>query len=152
MQGNSPLGTTSETLWNMLDAVPPLAINNYFNPSQMNVFSTDYGAVINNLREQNASKFQNDMGDYYSQWVAYKKTNPTIPPGGITVLFNNWAQMNLPPDLAEQCYIDYEQIAQGTVPVAVQMWLQAGGGTGGTKAYNGTIAQLNSAILSAPGA
>jgi hypothetical protein len=152
VQGNAPLGATSEALWNILDVVPPLSVSNYFNPSQMNVFSTDYGAVINNLKEQNASKFQNDMGDYYAQWRAYLKTSPTVPQGGIVALFNNWAQLNLPPDLAQQTYTDYQQIAQGTVPVAVQMWLNAGGGVGGVKAYNGTIAQLNSAIQSAPGA
>jgi hypothetical protein len=152
VQGNSPLGSTSEALWNILDAVPPLSVNSYFNPSQINVFSTDYGAVINNLKEQNSSKFQNDMGDYYSQWNAYKKTNPTIPPGGILTLFNNWAQLNMPPDQAQQCYTDYQQISQGTVPVAVQMWLNAGGGTGGVKAYNETIVQLQSALQSAPSA
>jgi hypothetical protein len=152
VQGNAPLGSTSEALWNIFDVVPPLSVSNYFNPSQANVFSTDYGAVINNLKEQNANKFQNDMGDYYAQWRAYLKTSPTIPQGGITQLFYNWAQLNLPPDLAQQAYTDYQQISQGTVPVAVQMWLNAGGGTGGVKAYNATIAQLQSALQAAPGA
>jgi hypothetical protein len=53
-QGHTPLGSTSEALWNMLDVVPPLSISNFFNPSQANVFSTDYGAVVTNLKEQNA--------------------------------------------------------------------------------------------------
>lgn len=151
VQGNSPLGATSEILWNLFDAVPPASINNMFNPSQGNVFSTDYGAVINNLKEQNANKFQNDMGDYYAQWRAYLKTSPTMPQGGITALFNNWAQLNMPPDQAQQCYTDYQQISQGTVPAAVQLWLNAGGSTGGVKAYNATIAQLQSALqASAP--
>jgi hypothetical protein len=150
IQGNTPLGSTSEILWNMFDAVPPLSISNFFNPSQGNVFSTDYGAVINNLKEQNANKFQNDMGDYYQQWRTYLKTSPTMPQGGILALFYNWAQMNLPPDQAQQCYTDYQQISQGAVPAAVQMWLNAGGSTGGTKAYNGTIAQLQSSLQAAP--
>lgn len=152
VQGNTPLGATSEILWNMLDVVPPLSINNAFNPSQGNVFSTDYGAVLMNLKPQNANSFQNDMGDYYSQWTAYLNTNPTMPQGGILALFNNWAQMHMSPDQAQQCYTDYEQVAQGTVPAAVQMWLNAGGSKGGTKAYNATIAQLQSALLAAPGA
>ena len=151
VQGNTPLGSTSEIFWNMLDVVPPLSINNFFNPSQGNVFSSDYGAVVMNLKDQNANKFQNDMGDYYQQWRAYLKTNPTMPQGGIIVLFNNWAQLNLPPDMAQQCYTDYQQISQGTVPAAVQMWLNAGGSTGGTKAYNATIAQLQSALQSTRG-
>jgi hypothetical protein len=149
MQGNVPLGSTSETLWNMLDVVPPLSISSYFNPSQGNIFSSDYGIVINNLKEQNSNKFMNDMGDYYSQWRAYLKTNPTIPQGGIIALFNNWSQLNMPPDQAQQCYTDYQQIAQGAVPTAVQMWLNAGG-AGAPKAYNATIQQLKSALQSAP--
>ena len=152
MQGNTPLGATSEILWNMLDVVPPASITSYFNPSQDNVFSTDYGAVIMNLKPQNSNQFQTDMGDYYSQWTAYLKTNPTMPQGGMPVLFNNWAQMHMPPNQAQQCYTDYQQIAQGTVPAAVQMWLNAGGSTGGTKAYNATIADLQNMLQAAPGA
>lgn len=150
VQGASPLGSTSEVLWNIADAVPPLSVSHYFNPSQLNVFSTDYGAVINNLKPQNAQKFQNDMGDYYSAWVAYLNTSPTIPQGGILALFQTWSQLHMPPDQAQQCYTDYQQVSQGVVPVAVSMWGKAGGSTGGTKAYNATIAQLQSALNSAP--
>lgn len=151
-QGSAPLSSTSESLWNILDVVPPATVNNFYNPSQANVFSTDYGAVINNLKPQNASAFQNLMGDYYSQWVAYLKSTPppTIPPGGMTALFYNWSQMNMPPGQAQQAYTAYQQIAQGVVPVAVQMWLNAGGSAGGVKAYNNTITALQNALLSAP--
>ena len=149
-QGNAPVGNTSESLWNIFDVVPPLAINNYYNPSQANVFSQDYGAVINNLKPQNSSAFQNIMGDYYSQWMSYLNSNPTMPQGGIIALFNNWSQMHMPPNQAQSAYTAWQQVAQGVVPVAVQMWLNAGGATGGVKAYNSTIAQLQSALLSAP--
>jgi hypothetical protein len=151
VQGHSPLGATSEILSNLFDSVPPQSINNLFNPSQGNVFSTDYGAVINNLKAQNANKFMNDIGDYYSQWTAYLKTNPAIPQGGISALFDNWSQLHMPPDQAQQCYTDYLQVSQGVVPVAVQMWLAAGGGTGGVNAYNATIAQLQSALQASQG-
>jgi hypothetical protein len=150
-QGNAPVGNTSESLWNIFDVVPPLAINNFYNPSQANIFSLDYGAVINNLKPQNSNAFQSIMGDYYSQWVAYLRTVTTVPQGGMTALFNNWAQLHLPPNLVQTAYTAYQQIAQGLVPVAVQMWLNAGGATSGVKAYNNTIAQLQSALASAPG-
>lgn len=150
-QGSSPLGTTSEILWEIFDATPPLSISNYYNPSQFNSFSADYGAVINNLIPQNSNKFQIDMGDYYSQWVAYLKTSPTVPnPGGMPQLFQNWAQYNMPPNQAQVCYTDYQQISQGIVPVAVQMWLNAGGSIGGTKAYNKTIGMVNIALQGSP--
>lgn len=151
VQGAAPLGTTSEQLWNIFDVVPPLSVSNYFNPSQNNVFSSDYGAVINNLIPQNSDRFQTDMGDYYSQWTAYLASTPTpaMPAGGMPELFKNWAAFHMPPNQAQTCYTDYQSVAQGAIPVAVQMWLNAGGGTGGTKAYNSTIADLNQQLQSA---
>ncbi|HEX8649244.1 MAG TPA: hypothetical protein VF708_00240 [Pyrinomonadaceae bacterium] len=150
-QGNQPIYSTSEQLWNIFDAVPPPTINNYFNPGQFNVFSSDYGAVINNLKPQNAGRFQTDMGDYYALWIAYLRTGPAMPRGGIQELFSKWAYMNMPPDQAQQVITDWAEVSQGVVPVAVQMWLNAGGSTGGVKAYNNTIATLKNAIASTPG-
>ncbi|MGI4734862.1 MAG: hypothetical protein ACRYG7_06730 [Janthinobacterium lividum] len=152
VQGVEPLGTTSETLWNIFDAVPPLSVTSYYNSGQSNVFSSDYGAVLANLIPQNSNSFQNDMGDYYSQWTTYLATNPAMPAtGGILQLFQNWSQMHMPPDQAQQCYTDYQQISQGTVPAAMTMWLAAGGATGAQKAYNATINQLKSALQSTSG-
>jgi len=147
VQGNSPLGSTSESLWNIVDVVPPLSVSHYFNPSELNVFSTDYGGVINNLNPQNAQNFQTHMGDYYSRWMNYLKTVQTVPQGGVLALFYNWSQLNMPPGQAKQCYADWQELSEGVVPVAVQMWLNAGGGTGGVKAYNNTIAALQRALL-----
>ena len=152
IQGAAPIGSTSEQLWNIFDGIPPLSVNQKFSGSQGNNFSTDYGAVINNLKPQNAGKFQQDMGDYYSDWTAYLKSSPAMPPGGILQLFKNWADLNMPPDKAQQCYTDWQQVSQGVVPVAVQLWLNAGGGTGGRKVYTVTIDQLLTAIRSAPSA
>jgi hypothetical protein len=149
IQGAAPLGSTSEQLWNIFDVVPPLSVSNYYNPSQLNVFSADYGAVINNLIPQNSNKFQTDMGDYYSQWVTYLKAQTSLPAGGVLQLFQTWSAINMPPNQAQTCYTDYQQIAQGAIPTAVQMWINSGG-AGTQKAYNATIAQLNQALPSAP--
>ena len=144
-QANTPLGSTSQQVWQVFDVVPPMSINNIYNPSEANVFSTDYGSIIANLKTQNANKFQQDMGDYYASWTAYLKTNPTLPQGGITQLFYNWSQMNMPPDQAQQCYTDWQQVSQGTVPAAMNLWL-ASGGASGTKAYNVTIDQIKTLL------
>lgn len=150
VQGAAPVGSTSEGLWNIFDAVPPLSVSNYFNPAQTNSFSTNYGSIIANLKPQNAQRFVTDMGDYYSQWVAYLKTGPTIPSGGMVQLFSNWANLNLPdPGMVQQCITDFQQVSQGTVPVALTLWLNSGGATG-AKAYNATIAGLNAQLSSAP--
>jgi hypothetical protein len=142
VQGSQPLGTTSEEIWKIADVVPPMSVTNFYNPSQANVFSSDYGAVVANLKPQNDTAFQSIMGDYYNNWMTYLGTNPTMPQGGILALFQNWAAMHLSPGTAQAAYTAYQQVSQGTVPVAVQLWLAAGGGTGGVKAYNGTMAQL----------
>src|SRR5262249_976836 len=122
-QTHLPLGNLSEDLWHIFDAVPPLSINQYYNPSQFNLLSQNYGAVVNHLNPQNGSTFQTAMGDYYPRWVAYLKTNPSIPSGGILALFQAWAQMNMPPDQAQTCYTLYQQIASDAVVVAVQKWI-----------------------------
>ncbi|GAB3723433.1 hypothetical protein GCM10027594_04360 [Hymenobacter agri] len=151
VQGAAPLGTTSEQLWNVFDVVPPLSVSNYFNPAQNNVFSSDYGAVINNLIPQNSNSFQNDMGDYYSAWTAYLQAQTTLPAGGVLALFQTWSAIHMPPDQAQTCYTDYQQVSQGVIPTAVGMWVNAGGSTGKQhKAYNATIAQLQTQIASAP--
>lgn len=149
IQGADPIGSTSEQLWNILDVVPPLSISNYYNPAQSNVFSSDYGAVVNNLVPQNSNSFQNHMGDYYSQWMTYLQAQTTLPTGGVLALFQTWSAIHMPPNQAQQCYTDYQQVAQGVVPVAVSMWLAAGGASA-QKAYNGTISQLQSQLQSAP--
>lgn len=151
-QGNVAIGSTSETMWNFFDVVPPASVTNFYNPSQANVFSSDYGAVVNNLVPQNSNSFQTAMGDYYAQWVAYLHSTPapTMPTGGILALFQQWAEFNLPPNQAQACYTDYQQVAQGAVPVAVQMWIAAGG-AGAQMAYNSTIAQLLSALQGVAG-
>lgn len=150
-QGNGALGTTSETLWNIFDVVPPASVSNYYNPSQANVFSSNYGAVINNLVPQNSNSFQAHMGDYYARWLTYLGTSPKIPEkGGILALFEQWAALHLPPNLAQQCITDYQQISQGAVPVAVQMWLDAGG-AGKQKAYNATVADLSAQLVGTRG-
>lgn len=153
MQGNVAVGSTSESLWNIFDVVPPLSVSNFYNPSQANVFSQDYGAVVNNLVPQNSNAFQQNMGDYYAQWTAYLKStpSPSIPKGGILELFQNWSALNMPPNQAQQCATDYQEIAQGVVPVGVQMWLNAGGAPA-QKAYNQTITDLQNALQGTRGA
>jgi hypothetical protein len=154
VQGFQPIGATSENLWNVADVTPPESVTNFFNPTQVNVFSTNYGAVINNLIPQGASTFITLMGDYYAKWqsylIPYQNGTKSLPSGGLIQLFQGWAQLNMPPGQAQQAITNYQQVAQGTVPVAVQMWINAGGGAAGTKAYNTTISNLQTALQSAP--
>lgn len=150
-QGYQRVGSTSEALWNIFDAIPPMSLSHFWNPAQVDNFSSVYGGVINNLIPQNSGRFQAAMGDYYSKWVDYLHTTPppVIPSGGIRALFDTWQQLNMPPEQGQNAYTEYQEVSQGVVPVAVQMWLDAGGGTGGVKAYNATVEDLTAQITPA---
>jgi hypothetical protein len=149
-QAHLPLGNLSEDLWHIFDAVPPLSITQYYNPAQYNIFSLDYGGVVNHLNPQNSDDFQNKMADYYPKWTNYLKTNPQIPKDGILELFKNWSELNMPPDLAQACYTLYEEVSQGTIPQAVQSWLDMQNASSNPKvaAYDQTIEDLRSALES----
>jgi hypothetical protein len=150
MQGNSVIGSLSETLWSIFDAVPPLSVNNYYNPSQFNSFSANYGSIITNLNQPGSNNFQNDMGDYYSDWFNFLSQQKSLPDGGLTQLFQSWSQMNMPAGQAMQCYTDLANIYQGSVFTAITMWLNAGGSGGSPKAYNITVEQVSTKIVQAP--
>ena len=53
MQGNQVLNYTSETLWNIFDVIPPKSLNHFYNPAQINLFSDNYGAIIQSLKSDN---------------------------------------------------------------------------------------------------
>jgi hypothetical protein len=72
-----------------------------------------------------------------------------MPAGGMLSVFTSWAQLNIPdPSQAQQAITAYQQVAGGTVPSAVSMWLAAGGNSG-LKAYNQTIKDLTSQLTAA---
>jgi hypothetical protein len=148
-QTNLPLGNLSENLWHIFDAIPPFSVTQYYDPNQLNILSQNYGSVINHLNPQNGDKFQAKMRDYYPKWVAFLKTNPQIPKtGGMLALFKTWSELNMPPDLAQDCYTLYAQIAGDTIVVAVQHWIdmQTASDNAGIAAYDGTIEGLMHAL------
>lgn len=149
MQGNSVVGTLSETLWTIFDAVPPLSVNNFYDPSQFNSFSASYGAIINNLNQPGSNQFQNDMGDYYPAWSSFLNQQTSLPSGGLMALFQTWSQIHMPAGQAMQCYTDLATIYQGPVYTAISMWVAAGGQLG-NKAYTTTVEQVTTKLAQAP--
>ncbi|MCS3532942.1 hypothetical protein [Chryseobacterium sp. JUb7] len=152
-QGTQPVGTTSEWLWKILDAIPPKSINNSYDPTQSNNFSQNYQAVIANLKPITDNSFQACMGDYYSNWLNYIQSdkcpsNIFDSPDAMTAAFKKWAfiyapsQMDCSASLIQSFYNDVVTIANNMFASAQK----AGKGY----AYNTTIADLNSAIQSAP--
>lgn len=100
-QGSLSLGNDSEWLWNILDTIPPKSINHYYDPSQRNFFSQNYGAILNQLKPIKTNAFQICMGDYYMLWNNYLK-NAKIPtdfftnPATTKTFFKNWTLASAP--------------------------------------------------------
>lgn len=97
-QGPNSAMSTSQDMWNLFNAVPPASINNYYNPSQVNNFASNYGLILEALVSSSDYSFQNCMGDYYMQWQSYFKGNPpkTFDAQGVSDVFMPWAMINAP--------------------------------------------------------
>lgn len=151
IQASTPLGTTSPQLWSYFDSVPPAALAHNFNPSQLNSFSQAYGAVVGNLKPQNASTFMQVMGDYYANWASYLAGyTGTLPSGGILALFSQWASLHIPdPGVAQAATTAFSQLQNGLVSTAWSMFMAAKA-SGKGFAYNGTYSQVQIALPSAP--
>ncbi len=79
VQGTQPLGNLSEYIWDIMDAVPPVSLNHYFDPSRANIFSQNYGAVVNALDSSKSSTILAavqiwDQAGGYTSIKAYDKT------------------------------------------------------------------------------
>lgn len=100
-QGSASIGSQSEWLWDILDAIPPESINNYYNPIQANLFSQNYAAVIGQLLPISTNNFQNCMGDYFGIWNTYLHST-TLPsnfyddPKVMSQVFTSWSTINAP--------------------------------------------------------
>lgn len=145
--GAPNIGQTSEQLWNIFDALPPVSVSHYWNPAQISSFASEYSAVVSNLL-YNDQKFTDAMGDYLSEWQTYLKTSPTIPSGGIVELFHDWEQLNMPADQGQEAYVALEQSRTNPIVVAQQMVLAAQNASDPVYAYNATIDQLHDALTS----
>ncbi len=152
-QGTATTGSTSEWIWNILDAIPPASINNFYNPNQSNNFSQDYQAVIAHLKPDSDNSFQDCMGDYYTDWLTYLQSDKA--PDDIfedatkmSNAFKKWALVNAP----DQVNCAASLIAtffNDIVTIANTMFANAQA-SGKGYAYNTTIAQLKNSLQQAP--
>ena len=122
-QGFPLLGTRSEELWPVMDALPPRSLTQFWNPAQMSQFTSTYRSVIAGLGQPSIKEFVEVMGDYYAKWNKYKETvkPKEWPKGGLSELFHEWEQQFMPPDSGENAYLLYEQMMEKPVVVAAEM-------------------------------
>jgi len=141
-QGPNSAMTTSQEMWNVFNAVPPASINNYYNPSQINNFSSDYGLILGALVPASDSSFQNCMGDYYGKWSSYFNDNDpnTWDAEGVSNLFNSWAMRNAPGKAG--CVTGLTNIYINPINIAVNKFASAKD----QYAYNETVDAMKSSL------
>lgn len=153
-QGATSLGTTDDTIWGFFDSIPPVSVNNYFDPAQHNSLATNYGAVINNLVPQGEAAMQSLLQNRYLNWTQYASNSanlpdplPTTASGALDVVkikteqFQKWGVLNS---------IDMATINSGVtlisqldvVSAAITAWIAADG----VYAYTASQDSLTQAI------
>ena len=145
MQGSQALMSTSREMWNMFNAIPPESINNYYDPSQMNNFSSNYGNILSALVATSDSDFQNCMGDYYGEWQEFATKNPPSPLNAETMssTFSGWAVINAPGKAG--CVTGLTKIFINPINIANTKYASAIVAAKGF-AWNKTIEQLQSIL------
>ena len=118
LQSSEPLPSTSSGIWNIFNSIPPDTLTQVFSQSSFNSFHDTYKAVVMNLIPPDGAQFRQTLGDAYPDWQAYLKT---LKPGTTVIdAFNEWAQTHLDPGTATKAYIQYQQLLNGTVGMAVK--------------------------------
>ena len=146
-QGNSPLANTSETLWQVYDAIPPQSVDSFYNPSQANSFSTDYANVLTVMNSKGLSNLQSVLGDSYMDFMnAWKASTST----DMLTFFKTWCSKNVP-DKCEAGERSILAAQNDPVVVALTMWTNAGGLGGKAKAYDVTVDMIQSKLAGTPG-
>ncbi|MBP1641247.1 MAG: hypothetical protein H6Q17_2830 [Bacteroidetes bacterium] len=153
-QGPNTLITDDQLMWNIFNAVPPKAINNYYNPSQVNNFTGNYGLILGALVATPDTSFKSCLGDdYYNAWQTYFKdyrqkhveadlTNAKT----ISNIFTNWAIVNAPEKVS--CVAGLTKTCINPINIANIMYSSVDAAAGGSYAWNNTLENLKKALAS----
>jgi hypothetical protein len=153
-----PMNASGTTyLWQILNSIPPQAVNQFYADSQGNLFSQNYAAVINSLAPPTeAAAFQNDLGPSLKAWNKYllgHMPNP-LTPASVCNLFEGWAMANLTPSVTQKALTDLREWQLDEVGQAQQMLLALSGGMNGKNAnvaaFTVTIDDVRTQLASAP--
>lgn len=151
LQPAAPLGATSDALWAYFNNLPPASLVNNLDVSGGNRFYEDYQAVVSQLRSQQGDLFRTDLGDSYTDWMAYVKTlSPAPALKDLPNVFRNWAAINAP-DVAQKGTNDLRAWANDPILLAQDAVTNQSGFKNGIPNFSRTIADLRVAIGQAPG-
>lgn len=150
-QGNVAVGTTSQNVWNLMDAIPPSSIVNKWTGGGGNTLSSQYGALITRIQDTATNALQAALGDYWIDWQTYLRAHPPTADKTIIEVYTGWAySCGMPPDQANRTVGLFQAAMNGPVTQANCAWAAAGGQTG-IKAYTQTVEIIDTIISGAPG-
>jgi hypothetical protein len=146
-QGNAPLGNTSDELWCVFDAVPPLSTAHLYDPSQANNFSQNFGGVLSVLKTPSDDEIQSALGDRYVKWIDYLADyDGELPDGGISALLKTWCdRLGVSPSDRDRAYQAYLRSQVDPISSALEAFIAAKCAKKGY-AYTGTIKNLKDKI------
>jgi hypothetical protein len=117
-----PLGQTSDSLWGYCDSIPPLSATNTYDAGRGNGFFQNYRAIVNTILPQGGGQWRDTMGDAMGAWLKYKKSLTAAQvkdAGGMELVFAEWADNNLDPDIKSKAKTQYKQLSNSVVSLAV---------------------------------
>jgi len=129
-QGDLLVPTSTERLWDMMDQVPSESIAQYYAPSTVDTFSSEYQTILSYLHEPASEAFKTAMADNYASWqtaeAAYVAANgatilanpPTSVTQALTGYFDIWSAETMDPGLAASCATLYAAIYDNPVYIA----------------------------------
>lgn len=91
-QGAGSYYTLTPEMWTTFNAIPPKAINNFYDPARTSQFSSMYGLLLGSLVSNPDPDFKICMGDSLSDWQTYLAANLPDPvdANSLTKLFKKW--------------------------------------------------------------
>ena len=129
-QGDLLVPTSTERLWDMMNQVPTESIAQYYTPSTIDTFSSEYQSILSYLQEPASEAFKTAMGTNYAAWQtaeqAYVAANgatilanpPTSVTNALTGYFDIWSAENMDPGQAANCATLYAAIYDNPIYIA----------------------------------
>lgn len=110
VQGYGAIGTTSESLWRILDQVPPDSFCRRHDPAKARSFLGAYSDLSENAIAGGALRFRKCMGDFFALWENDKANLDPMPISALQWVreFVDWACVSLPNALTQKCINHYK--------------------------------------------
>lgn len=97
IEPNTPLGSTSDKLWEYFDNLPPKTLFHNFDFSGRSNFYQIYRSVISSLKTSVSDTFKTAVDTLYDRWIEHLESLKEPPsPEDLPEVFRNWALLRNP--------------------------------------------------------